>query len=122
MIDHTVSVGEHNGSVRETISRRILSLRTKQGLSQSEFARQVGAPRSTVHAWESGRNKPDEDTFPKVAAVLNTSISYLFGETNDPRPAPDWQAGQGPASDRDFGREEVRELLKTALKKLDERD
>ena len=108
----------HNVSVRSTIAERILALRTKLGLSQSEFARQVGAPRSTVHAWESGRNKPDEETFPKVAQVLKTSISYLFGETDDPRPAPEWHTGKGPNSADDTAQEEAASLLLEALRKL----
>lgn len=108
----------HNVSVRSTIAERILALRTKLGLSQSEFARQVGAPRSTVHAWESARNKPDEETFPKVAQVLKTSISYLFGETDDPRPAPDWHTSRGPSSADEVAQEEAAGLLVAALRKL----
>ena len=60
------------------------------GISQSEFSRLLGVPRSTVHGWEAARNKPDDDSMLKVAKILNTSISYLWGETDHPGPAPDW--------------------------------
>lgn len=81
------------------MTRRLIALREGLGLSQSEFARQAEQSRSTVHGWETGRNKPDEDALPIVAKVLKTSISYLFGETDDPRPAPQWRTGEGPTSE-----------------------
>jgi len=72
------------------IGDRVKALREKRGISQAEFARLAGEARSTVHNWETNRNKPDTDSMRTVARVLETSISYLYGETDDQRPAPSW--------------------------------
>lgn len=77
-------------TVRELIGQRIKALREAQGLSLSEFARRCGTQRQTVHVWEQGRAKPVDEAMIVVAKALNTSISYLYGETEHPGPAPDW--------------------------------
>lgn len=85
-------------TIREQMGSRILALRERVGLSQAEFARKTKQGRSTVHGWESGRSKPDDEGMLLVAQVLGTSISYLYGETDDPRPPARWHTGEAPSS------------------------
>ena len=48
----------------------------------------------------------------EVSRILGASVSYLYGETDDPRPAADWHSGRGPSN------EAAAELL-TALAELE---
>lgn len=106
-------------TAREKIAQRIRERREAKGLSQSELARRIGLERQQVAVWEKARNKPSEENFLALARILGTSISYLFGETDDPRPAPDWYGGAGPGSALEASTQRARELLQAALKELD---
>jgi transcriptional regulator with XRE-family HTH domain len=97
----------------------MVELRTLRGLSQAEFARQLGQARTTVYNWESGRNKPEDETLLLVCRVLRTSVSYLMGETDDPRPAPDWRKGQGPNSEAEARAADVAKRLREAAALLE---
>jgi len=101
-----------------TIGDRIREVRTKRGLSQAEFARQVGVSRGVAHGWESGRNRPEQASMLKIARLLGTSISYLYGETHDPRPAPDWH-GQGPSSEAEARLLEAAQALRQVAGSLE---
>jgi transcriptional regulator with XRE-family HTH domain len=106
-------------SVRELIAKRIVELRESKGFSQSEFARKLGQARTTVHNWESGRNKPEDEAMLEVCRVLGTSVSYLMGQTDDPRPAPDWHKGNGPSSEAEARAKKAARLLREAAALLD---
>ena len=81
------------------ISDRIKARREILGLSQSELARRLEVMRQTLYAWETGKGTPNVAMSLKLAKILNTSISFLYGETEDPRPAPDWHKATGPSTD-----------------------
>ncbi|MBT9586071.1 helix-turn-helix transcriptional regulator [bacterium] len=108
----------HAVTVRELIGQRIKALREKQGLSLSELARRCESQRQTVHVWEQGRAKPVDEVMLAVARALGTSISYLYGETDDPRPAPDWHSGAGPDSEAEARVSEAKRFLVLALEQL----
>ncbi|MEU3494470.1 helix-turn-helix transcriptional regulator [Kitasatospora cineracea] len=46
----------------------------RAGLTQAEFAEQVGVTRAAVSAWIAGRAVPSPAILPKVAAVLETTV------------------------------------------------
>lgn len=96
----------------------MVELRTLRGLSQAEFARQLGQARTTVYNWESGRNKPEDETLLLVCRVLGTSVSYLMGETDDPRRAPDWHSGRGPGSEVEARLQSVHSDLARAMESV----
>ena len=106
-------------SLGDEIGRRIVLLRERQKLSQRALAKALEASPQTVSGWESGRRKPEGQALLDLAKALNTSISYLFGETDDPRPAPDWHTGQGPSSAGEAARKEALKLLRDAVQKLE---
>jgi len=54
----------------------------------------------------------------KIARLLGTSISYLYGETHDPRPAPDWH-GQGPSSEAEARLLEAAQALRQVAGSLE---
>ena len=59
---------------------RLVSLRTRAGLSQKELARQAGVSASTLFRLESNRTYlARQDTLGKLALVLGVGIEELFG-------------------------------------------
>lgn len=104
---------------RERIAARIRERREAAGLSQSELARRIDVDRQQVAAWESARNKPAEDSFLALARALNTSISFLFGETDHPGPPPDWHTGQGPSSEAEARLLEAAQALRQVAGSLE---
>ena len=57
----------------------ILSLRTKNGLSQDELAEKVCITRQAVSRWENGETVPNPDTLKLLSALFDVSINTLLG-------------------------------------------
>ena len=65
---------------------RIRSLRKQQLMTQGELAEALHVSRSAVSMWEIGASDMVLSTLERLADVLGTSIAYLVGETDDPKP------------------------------------
>lgn len=59
-------------------NNKMLSLRKKYGLKQSELADKLNVSTSAVGMWEQGRNKPDDECITKMAQIFNVSTDYLL--------------------------------------------
>lgn len=57
----------------------ILSLRTKNGLSQDELPEKVFITRQAVSRWENGETVPNPDTLKLLSALFDVSINTLLG-------------------------------------------
>lgn len=57
----------------------ILSLRTKNGLSQDELAEKVFVTRQAVSRWENSETVPNPDTLKLLSALFDVSINTLLG-------------------------------------------
>lgn len=55
------------------------SIRTKNELTQTELAKQLGVTQSTVAMWESGTVMPTGAMIPQIADVLGCTIDALYG-------------------------------------------
>jgi transcriptional regulator with XRE-family HTH domain len=55
-----------------------------RGMTKKHLADVLDVDINTVWRWAAGRSDPREDTKKKLAELLNTSVAYLIGETNDP--------------------------------------
>lgn len=96
--------------------QRVLTRRKELGIGQSELARTARVSRQVVYQWETTGTKPEKiEVVLAVAAALKTSISFLYGETDNPKPAPEWHTGQGPST-------EWEALVAAAREKLAEAD
>lgn len=65
---------------------RLKELRENKKLTQSQLGEQIGAKKSAISLWESGKRQPDQDTLIRLAALFGVSVDYLLGrETTDQR-------------------------------------
>lgn len=70
----------------KVIGARLKELRLQKGLSLRELAKQAHMSHSFIADIEAGRSNPSLDTVNALAKVLNVSVDYLLGRTDDPRP------------------------------------
>ena len=63
---------------------RIRELRNALGLTQAQLAEKIGVSKNTVFNWENAKRQPRENELRKLATVLNVSVAYIMGETNNP--------------------------------------
>ena len=59
------------------LSKQITDLRKKQGMSQSQLAKELSVSPSTIGMYEQGRRVPDLDTLIAMARLFNVSLDYL---------------------------------------------
>ncbi|MEW7279220.1 helix-turn-helix transcriptional regulator [Aquimarina sp. 2201CG1-2-11] len=62
------------------IGSKIISLRKKQNLSQSDLAKRVDVSRTIIGNYERNENAPSVDILLKIAKVFDVSVDYLVGE------------------------------------------
>lgn len=67
------------------IGDRITEARKQKGLSQAELAKRSGLSQAGISYIEKGLRSPSTDTLELLASALGCSVSYLMGETNDPK-------------------------------------
>lgn len=66
---------------------RLRQVREKAGLSQSEFAEQVGVSRGAISTYELGERVPDIRFTDNVIEKFGCSYEYLMGRTENATPA-----------------------------------
>ena len=66
----------------------ILSLRTKNGLSQDELAEKVFVTRQAVSRWESGTALPDAGNLRQISRLFEVSADYLLDEERESPEGP----------------------------------
>lgn len=70
----------------EALAERMKYRREMLGITQRELAAKVGVTHGAIGLYETGKREPDLHTLQRIAAALQTSMSYLLGETDDPEP------------------------------------
>lgn len=69
---------------KKQVGRRILAIRKRRNLTLIDFAKKVGASKSSVSDWEKGFRLPSEGILTKIAIMGNTSVDkLLFGNGNN---------------------------------------
>ena len=61
------------------IGSKIMNLRKKKSLSQTDFAKAIGASRTMVGNYERNANAPSLEMIVNIAKVLDVSIDFLIG-------------------------------------------
>jgi len=70
----------------KSFGERLREIREKQGITSNELCSLLNVASGTVSRWEAGKREPGIETINALASALNTSVAYLMGETDDPRP------------------------------------
>ncbi len=64
---------------------KLKELRSAKGMTQSQLGEYIGAKKSAVCLWESGKRQPDQETLVRLASFFSVTVDYLLG--NDTVPA-----------------------------------
>lgn len=62
------------------IGSKIIALRKKFNISQSELAKRVNVSRTIIGNYERNENTPSIDILLKIAKEFNVSVDFLIGE------------------------------------------
>lgn len=65
-----------------SFTNRLVQLRKIRGLTQQQIADEIGVNRGSYSNWEKGKREPNFETLLKLASILNTTTSYLLGESD----------------------------------------
>jgi len=65
---------------------RIEKLRKSKSLTHAQLAFALEKSEATIHAWESGRAKPDADTIIRISEYFKCSADFLLGLSNSRKP------------------------------------
>ena len=60
---------------------RLKTMRTQAGISQAQFAKDMGVAQNTVSNWENENRTLDAETLSRVADYFHVSVDYLLGKT-----------------------------------------
>ena len=61
---------------------RLRILRTRKGLSQLDFAKQIKISKSAVNMYERGEREPSFEVLETIADYFNVDLDYLLGKTD----------------------------------------
>ena len=70
--------------VKTFFSTRLKALRLEKGLTQQQLGESVGTDKRSVHVWEKGSSAPNIETFCRLADVLDVSLDFLTGRSDNP--------------------------------------
>jgi transcriptional regulator with XRE-family HTH domain len=85
LADHEAAdEGDH--PLRQILGERIHLARRRSGLSQVQLATRADISPTTLNRVELGRQKLYVDTLVTLARILDVSVDYLVGMTDDDRP------------------------------------
>lgn len=76
---------------------KLKSLREAKGISQKEFAANIGVAQSSVGMWESGKREPRTlDQLKRIADYFGVSTDYLLERDTEEKPTPVAEDGLDP--------------------------
>lgn len=64
-------------------SDRLKDLRRQAGLTQVDVAEKLGISQPAYASWERGVKKPTQENLVKIAQILNVSVDYLVGNSEE---------------------------------------
>ncbi len=66
----------------DTFGKKIAALRKANKMSQTELAKALNTSTSVIGRYERDEMTPSIDAAKKIAKILNTTVGYLLGETD----------------------------------------
>ncbi len=67
----------------QSFGKKLREQREAKKISQNELAKLIEAHHSAIGKYERDEVRPSIDVVVKIADVLDTTVGYLLGETND---------------------------------------
>lgn len=64
-------------------SERLKDLRKQAHLTQVDVAEKLGISQPAYASWERGVKKPTQENLIKIAQILNVSVDYLVGNSDN---------------------------------------
>ena len=64
-------------------SERLKKLRKQAQLTQVDVAEKLGISQPAYASWERGVKKPTQENLVKIAQILNVSVDYLVGNSEN---------------------------------------
>ena len=64
-------------------AERLKELRKQAHLTQVELSKRLGVGQSSYADWERGKKKPTQENLVKLSQVLNVTIDYLVGNSDE---------------------------------------
>lgn len=64
-------------------SERLKTLRKEAGFTQVDVAEKLGISQPAYASWERGIKKPTQGNLVKIAQILNVSVDYLVGNSQE---------------------------------------
>lgn len=89
-----------------SFGKKIAALRKELKLSQTDLAKKMDTSVSVISRYERDEMNPSIDTAKKLAELLNTSVGYLLGETEDDQLLKDPQMIQRLRDIKSFAQQE----------------
>ena len=97
---------------------RLASLRSEKGLTGKQLGELVGANKSIVAQWESGRNYPNNEKLIKLADIFGVTIDYLMGRTDSKQSINVLTAKGEEVVDLSNFTQEQQDLIKSLIKQF----
>ena len=76
---------KHGRNTIMTMFDRIKEISKKRGLTLAQLNEKVGFKQNVIYSWKT--KTPSVDKVKAVADVLNVSVDYLLGNTDNPEPS-----------------------------------
>ena len=64
-------------------AERLKTLRKQVKLTQAQIAEKLNISQQAYASWERGVKKPTQDNLVKIAQILNVSVDYLVGNSEE---------------------------------------
>ena len=70
--------------------KNLKKLRQQNNISQEKLAEVIYTSQQAIYKYEAGLSQPDINRLIDIADYFHTSVDYLIGHTDDPRPYHDF--------------------------------
>ena len=68
---------------RGNIMLRLQEIREERNILQKDLANRLDKTRACISSWETGKTEPDIESLIKIADILDVSLDYLLGRSDD---------------------------------------
>lgn len=66
---------------------RLVAVRKLRGFTQEALAKELGTDKRAISRWEGGLFVPNAETLVQLSRILDVSVDYLLGVSDDPNPS-----------------------------------